>query len=81
MLVGDEVVYTQSHTHTHTHTEVSLLRRTSQRKRESWKGFRVLNLKQHQTERLEAAIAVASSIIVRDSGPRTWVGFLLGTWP
>ena len=47
------------------------MERLKERERESWKGFRVLNLKQHQTERLEAAIAVASSIIVRDSEPRT----------
>ena len=63
MLVGDEVVYT--------HRSFSSSWNVSKKERESWKGFRVLNLKQHQTERLEAAIAVASSIIVRDSEPRT----------
>lgn len=66
MLVGDEVVYTQKF--------LFFMERLKERERESWKGFRVLNLKQHQTERLEAAIAVASSIIVRDSEPGTWVG-------
>ena len=67
MLVGDEVVYTQKF--------LFFMERLKERERESWKGFRVLNLKQHQTERLEAAIAVASSAIVRGSGPK------VGTWP